>query len=282
MSGSARGADVPANSPVPVALTTGARVNPLAALLIWRLREAGHRPVAVLSTAPAAGLARLAKARSMGWAAVQRRLARRGLPTGPRASGDATAPIDEYARQRGYPSPWQPLPAIAREAGVAVLRVGDLNGAAASEAVRRRAVRVVVNAGGGLFRRGLLEAVPGGILNAHMGPLPRFRGMNALEWSLLEGAPPTVSLHLVAAGIDTGDVIAREPIPRREGDGIAALRARYVAVAVELVAAHLGAVAAGTAARQAQRRGDGRQYFAMHPRLAQVVEARLGGASAVG
>lgn len=262
---------VPASAATRVAVTTGARVNPLAALLIWRLAEAGHRPSLLLSTAPPPGLARLAKARSLGWAAVRARWRGRGRGGG----SDAAAPIDAYARERGYPSPWRALRAIAGEAGLPVVRVSDLNAAAAVAAVRAAGVQVVVNAGGGLFRPGLIEAVPGGILNAHMGPLPRFRGMNALEWSLLLDAPPAVTLHFVAAGIDTGDLIAQEPIPVRAGDTIAALRARYVPVAVELVAAHLAAAGAGAAPLQPQRRGDGRQYFAMHPRLRQVAEACL-------
>jgi len=260
---------------VSVALTTGSRVNPLAALLIRRLAEAGQRPGLVLSTAPPPGLARLRKARSMGWAALQRRWRSRNASRGPVVTeSGATEAIDSYARGRGYPLPWQALPGLA---GVEVVRVADLNGEAAVEAVREREVQVIINAGGGLFRRPLIEAVPGGILNAHMGPLPAIRGMNVLEWSLLLKTPPAVSLHWVAEGIDTGDLIATAPLPVLDGDTIASLRARYVPVAVELVADHLAGVVAGTAPRQLQRGGDGRQYFAMHPRLKGVVEARLRG-----
>ncbi|MFH1569916.1 MAG: hypothetical protein ABIL09_18125, partial [Gemmatimonadota bacterium] len=60
-----------------VGLTTGARRNPLAALLLWRLAEAGHAPVLVLSTAPPPGLARLTKARRLGLAGLRRRLRER-------------------------------------------------------------------------------------------------------------------------------------------------------------------------------------------------------------
>lgn len=251
-----------------VALTTGSRINPLAALLIRRLAEAGQRPCLVLSTAPPVGLARLRKARSLGWAALQRRWRHRGDG----GSRDIPEPIDAYARERGYPPPWHALPGLA---GVDVAQVPDLNGEAALRALRRRQVQVVVNAGGGLFRPQLIEAVAGGILNAHMGPLPAIRGMNVLEWSLLLGAPPAVTLHWVAAGIDTGDLIATTPLPVRAGDTITSLRARFVPVAVELIADHLAGVVAGTAPRQPQRRGDGRQYFAMHPRLRQIAETRL-------
>jgi len=261
---------VSASGAAAVALTTGARVNPLVSLLIWRLRQAGHAPGLILSTAPLPGLARLTKARRLGWRALQRRWS--GPAGGAPAAADP-APIDAYARRRGYPSPWQPLPAVA--VGAAVVRVSDLNGPDAVAALGRAGVQVVVNGGGGLFRPALLAAAPAGILNVHMGSLPRVRGMNALEWSLLLGVAPTATLHFVDAGIDTGDIIARQLLPVKEGDDIAALRGRFVPVAVELVAAHLAAVVAGRAPRQPQKNRDGRQYFALHPRLRRIAAARL-------
>ncbi|MFH1569835.1 MAG: formyltransferase family protein, partial [Gemmatimonadota bacterium] len=189
----------------------------------------------------------------------------------------APSPIAAYARQRGYPDPFQSLPALCRRRRVPAARVPDLAGPEAVAAVVEAGVGLLVNAGGGLFREPLIGACPAGILNAHMGPLPRVRGMNALEWSLLEGLPPTVTLHFVAAGIDTGDILDCQPIPVEPGDTIAVLRQRYVPVAVELVAAQLAAVAAGTAARQTQRAVEGRQYFALHPQLRRLAEARLRG-----
>ena len=37
--------------------------------------------------------------------------------------------------------------------------------------------------------------------------LPFFRGMNVIEWSLLYNVKPTVTVHMISEGIDTGDIL---------------------------------------------------------------------------
>lgn len=91
----------------------------------------------------------------------------------------------------------------------------------------------VVYGGGGILRKGFITAAKSRILNAHAGPLPEVRGMNACEWSLLLGLPPQVTIHLINRGIDTGGIINRYPIPVHGLDTIDALRARATAVGIK-------------------------------------------------
>ena len=46
-----------------------------------------------------------------------------------------------------------------------------------------------------------------GILNAHIGLLPKYRGRSVMEWSLVQGDPTGISVFFVDAGIDTGERI---------------------------------------------------------------------------
>lgn len=46
-----------------------------------------------------------------------------------------------------------------------------------------------------------------GILNAHIGLLPKYRGRCVMEWSLLQGDPTGISVFFVDQGIDTGGPI---------------------------------------------------------------------------
>lgn len=46
-----------------------------------------------------------------------------------------------------------------------------------------------------------------GILNAHIGLLPKYRGRSVMEWSLVQGDPAGISVFFVDAGIDTGERI---------------------------------------------------------------------------
>lgn len=46
-----------------------------------------------------------------------------------------------------------------------------------------------------------------GILNAHIGLLPKYRGRSVMEWSLLQGDPTGISVFFIDQGIDTGERI---------------------------------------------------------------------------
>lgn len=59
----------------------------------------------------------------------------------------------------------------------------------------------------------LLEAYENKIVNIHPSLLPSFRGKNAVEQALEAGVKVTgVTVHYVDEGIDTGPIIAQEPV----------------------------------------------------------------------
>jgi folate-dependent phosphoribosylglycinamide formyltransferase PurN len=91
----------------------------------------------------------------------------------------------------------------------------------------------VLYAGGGILKPLFIDAVEGKIINAHSGPLPQIRGMNACEWALLLKLPPTVTIHFIDKGIDTGRIITKATVDRYQNDDIDTLRARCVVVGVE-------------------------------------------------
>jgi len=90
----------------------------------------------------------------------------------------------------------------------------------------------LVYAGGGILKNKFIDANKGKILNAHAGPLPEIRGMNACEWSLLTGLEPNVTVHLINRGIDTGGIIKRYPVAVEQGDGIERLRSKTTAIGI--------------------------------------------------
>jgi len=57
-----------------------------------------------------------------------------------------------------------------------------------------------------------------GTVNAHVGYLPWNRGADPNFWSHAEGTPKGVSLHSIDKGIDTGALIAPEPVGFGEDD----------------------------------------------------------------
>lgn len=179
----------------------------------------------------------------------------------PLADPDATLDAAGYAARHAIP----------------LLHVPDLTSAAVLDRVGAEQIDLMIHAGAGILRKPLLAIPRLGVLNAHMGVLPRYRGMNVAEWAAWEGGPIGATLHWIDPGIDTGRIIRVVDVRRDGLTSVAALRiavdrAQRAALA-ELVAE---IVATGMApADVPQRPGDGRQYFTMHPLIRDLLDQRL-------
>jgi methionyl-tRNA formyltransferase len=57
---------------------------------------------------------------------------------------------------------------------------------------------------GVIYREPTINAFRLGILNPHIGILPRYRGRNVMEWSLIEGRPVGITVFFIDSRIDTG------------------------------------------------------------------------------
>jgi methionyl-tRNA formyltransferase len=60
---------------------------------------------------------------------------------------------------------------------------------------------------GNIYRRDTINCFRAGILNAHIGLLPKYRGRSVMEWSMVQGDPVGVSVFFLDEGIDTGERI---------------------------------------------------------------------------
>jgi phosphoribosylglycinamide formyltransferase 1 len=81
--------------------------------------------------------------------------------------------------------------------------------------LERRGVELVVCAGYmHLLTAAFLDRFPGRIVNVHPSLLPEFPGVRAIDDALAAGVETTgVTVHLVDDGLDTGPVIAQQPVP---------------------------------------------------------------------
>lgn len=78
-----------------------------------------------------------------------------------------------------------------------------------------------------LLRPIFLARFPGRIVNVHPAPLPAFPGAHPLEDVLEAGATAAAAtVHFVDEGVDSGAVIASEPVPVLAGDTVETLRER--------------------------------------------------------
>jgi methionyl-tRNA formyltransferase len=176
-------------------------------------------------------------------------------------TGGTATPMADYARQHG-------LPVIAGE---------RLTDPGLLDALRAKGIDLFIHAGAGILRAPLLAVARLGTLNAHMGLLPAYRGMNVAEWAALERAPVGCTVHLIDPGIDTGAIIATRVVDINGVRSIDELRARVDAAQLALLADTTSAIvsAGGLPPTVQQRPEDGKQYFRMHPELRALLEERL-------
>ena len=73
---------------------------------------------------------------------------------------------------------------------------------------------IIVAAFGQLLPQSVLDIPPCGVINIHPSMLPKYRGAAPIQWALINGEQETsVTLMLLDAGEDTGDIICMEQIP---------------------------------------------------------------------
>jgi phosphoribosylglycinamide formyltransferase-1 len=104
----------------------------------------------------------------------------------------------------------------------------DTRDAALADWLQARGVVLVVCAGYmQLLRPSFLARFPERVVNVHPAPLPAFPGAHPLEDLLAAGASEAAAtVHFVDEGVDTGQVIASEPVPILDGDTVETLRER--------------------------------------------------------
>ena len=116
---------------------------------------------------------------------------------------------------------WQvSLSRAAAERGVRCLIPADVNDEATVAAVRAHDAKLLLSVYyTQLFGPELLAAVDGPALNFHPSLLPRHRGTAPVIHAIAEGDELTgLSVHHIAAGVDTGELVWQRPIPIARDD----------------------------------------------------------------
>src|ERR1051325_4993251 len=83
----------------------------------------------------------------------------------------------------------------------------SLEGRGIQQFLARHRPALGLHAAGTLYRRNVIASCGLGILNAHPGALPKYRGRSVMEWSLLCGDVTGVTVFFIDEGIDTGERI---------------------------------------------------------------------------
>lgn len=107
---------------------------------------------------------------------------------------------------------------VALDLGIKVFTPGSLAEFAAECAIERYDLFVLASFGR-ILPKQLLDVPTLGSLNVHPSLLPQYRGATPLQTALRDGAVETgVTIMLMDAGMDTGDVVLQERTTIRDGE----------------------------------------------------------------
>jgi len=160
--------------------------------------------------------------------------------------------------------------------GTPLVYAADVNKDASLDYCRGAEPDLLIYTGGGILRKPLISTARIGVLNTHAGPLPAVRGMNAVEWCVLQGLTPGISLHFIDAGVDTGDILEVLPIGLSPADqSFEALGERIMPLSVDLMVRGVRMLSDGSARRTSQSPSEGKQYFVMHEALRDIAARNL-------
>jgi natural product biosynthesis luciferase-like monooxygenase protein len=98
----------------------------------------------------------------------------------------------------------------------------------------------------------ILARASRGAVNFHDGPLPRYAGLNAPSWAILNGeAQHGITWHLIEGGVDEGDILEQRLFDIAEDDTVLTLNTRCFEAAMESFPSLLAQLETGLR-RQAQ------------------------------
>jgi len=114
-----------------------------------------------------------------------------------------------------------------------------------------------------------------GLINAHGGLLPQYRGLDTNLWACANGTPEDmgVTIHRVAEGLDTGEIFISERLHAKRGLNLSNLRLHTTIFCTSLIVDVLKQISDGRSHSELQSISDGR-YFGPIPIGKKIIAGR--------
>jgi folate-dependent phosphoribosylglycinamide formyltransferase PurN len=127
-----------------------------------------------------------------------------------------------------------------------------------------------------IYREPTISAFRLGILNAHIGILPKYRGRSVVEWSILQGDRTGVTVFFIDSGIDTGGrIVLREFIPSDGWKDVGTLKNMLFGCDARLYRQALETLVSSEFRFDSNDISKGRRYYVMSKMLTQGVNEIL-------
>ena len=184
---------------------------------------------------------------------------------------DELIPIKKYMRDKNINE--ITVSKYCSKNNIKLININSLNNFKAVNFLKCNNVDLLVYSGGGILRKKIINDSKYGVINAHSGYLPYFRGMNVVEWSLLYKFIPYTTIHFIDSGIDTGNILIREPL--KIDKNLYYTRGQATLHNIILLNKVLGNFSLYKNKSIKQKHEVGKQFFIMHNRLKNILIASL-------
>lgn len=135
--------------------------------------------------------------------------------------------------------------------------VRDLNGSNSLSLFEQLAPDLILQGGGPIYGRDVLQIPKIGVLNSHPGLLPKYRGCCAVEWAIFNDDPVGVTCHFLDEGIDSGPIVHRAELAVSPGDTYEDVRTRAFFLQVETMVRGIEKVCDGVRPHDAEQQPEG-------------------------
>jgi len=166
---------------------------------------------------------------------------------------------------------------VFKKTGTKLVYCNDLNDKIVEDTLRSYPSKIVVFTGGGIIRKNILDVAGDGIVNCHMGILPKYKGMDLPEWCILENSFDElgITLHFMDTGIDTGAILKRIKIKLCNSQDIKTLREKFEPIMVTAMVDTIDDLLKDKIKPITQPSNQKRQYFIVHKRLYNMINKKI-------
>lgn len=151
--------------------------------------------------------------------------------------------------------------------GIRYQFTSDFHSAESLKFVADSNCQLIAFTGGGLVRQSLIEIAGLGVLNCHMGVLPKYRGMDCTYWCALNRDRGNIgfTIHLMDTGVDTGPIFKAYPVDVSQAASVEQAVFEIEYQMAPAMAEAITKIVRGEASFTPQALEEGRQYFTLSP-----------------
>ena len=115
----------------------------------------------------------------------------------------------------GYQTVAQDFKLLAEKLGIECIQTERINSEEIIQRIRKKRPDIGISVNWRtIIGQDVISCFPYGIINAHAGDLPRYRGNATPNWAIINGEKRIVlTLHLMTAELDAGPVVLQREMP---------------------------------------------------------------------